>query len=397
MRDRGGNFAMIAALVLPVLLASGGVAIDMTNMMLAKNQLQDATDAAALAASSALINDAASMEQAKKIARDFVKAHTQSALTAGMTAEEIAAFEAAFLKNTTVDITADPKTATLTSSKAYNVSVSSKFDFPLNAFTRLLGQKSTEIATASKSFSSSETKNAVSMFLVLDRSGSMGEDTATVVEDKPTKIEQYSCGRNNSRTCEREVPNYITKIDALKDATKSLTGYFKAADPDKVLVRTGAVSYNASMQKQTDLTWGSGTVDNYVKALTATGGTDSGDAFETAYEKLVLEKNGKMVEEAEHLTKNKQVPTKYIIFMTDGDNNYASADTETEKWCDKARAKNIQVYTVAFMAPARGQKLLGKCATTTSHYFKAEDAEQLNAAFKYIGEKASAMTVRLTQ
>jgi Flp pilus assembly protein TadG/uncharacterized protein YegL len=398
MRDRGGNFAMMAALVIPVLLASGGVAIDMTNIMLSKNQLQDATDAAALAASSALINDGVSIDQAKKIARDFVKSHTQSSLTAGMSAEEIAAFEAAFTKNTLVDITSDPKTATLTSSKAYNVTVSSKFEFPVNAFTRLLGQKNAEIATASKSFSSSETKNAVSMFLVLDRSGSMGEDTATTVKDQPTKIEKYSCGsKNNPKTCEREVANYVTKIDALKDATKSLTGYFKAADPDKVLVRTGAVSYNASMQKQTDLAWGSEAVDNYVKALTATGGTDSGDAFETAYKKLILETNGKMVEESEHFTKNKQVPTKYIIFMTDGDNNYTSADTETEDWCDKARAKNIQVYTVAFMAPARGQKLLGKCATTKSHYFKAEDAEQLNAAFKYIGEKASAMTVRLTQ
>jgi len=398
--DRRGNLGMMAALLVPVLFAAGGVAIDMTNMMLTKDRLQDATDAAALAAASALVNDGLSTEQAKELAKDFVKSQMQS--DASLSAEELAALEQALADNTTVDITEQTATgeaAAVGNSKTYVVDVSSKFDLPLNALTRLLGEETAEIGTASKSLSSSESKNALSMFLVLDRSGSMAEDTATVDVDNPTKVEYYACGtKKKPTTCSRDVPNYVVKIDALKTATENLMTYMKTADPTASLVRTGAVSYNASMQKQTDLAWGTDAVGTYVNALTATGGTDSGDAFKTAYQKLVLKKNEtEMVEDAAHSEKNKQVPTKYIVFMTDGDNNYTSADTTTKYWCDEARNDGIQVFTVAFMAPERGQALLNYCATSSDHYFAAENAEQLNAAFEYIGEKASAMTVRLTK
>ncbi len=396
--DRGGNFALMAALVIPVLFAGGGIAVDLANMMKAKNQLQDATDSAALAASSALINEGISIEDAKKLARDFLKSQSKNSLTADMTAEELAAFEQVFSNNTKINIVEKTATNTVGNSKTYTVDISTNYNLPLSPFTRLLGQKTAQIGAASSSLSSSETKNALSMFLVLDRSGSMAEDTATIDKDNPTKVENYSCGtRNRPRTCQRDVDNFVTKIDALKTATENLTKYLKTADPTGSLVRTGAVSYNASMQNPNDLTWGTDGAVNYVKALSATGGTDSGDAFETAYEKLMLKKSGVLVEDAAHLDKNKQAPTKYIVFMTDGDNNYTSADTETKKWCEKARTDKIQVFTVAFMAPARGQALLNSCATTSAHYFKAENADQLNEAFKYIGEKASAMTVRLTQ
>lgn len=387
--DRGGNFGLLTALIIPVVLAAGGVALDMANMMKAKNELQDATDTAALAASSALINEGMSIANATKLAKDF--------LAAGVNAEERVTDEA-FSKNTKVKIVETLGTNSVGNSKTYTVDVSSSYNLPLSPFTRLLGKETAQISATSSSLSSSETKNALSMFLVLDRSGSMAEDTATIDKNNPTKVEEYSCGsKKNPKTCQRTVDNFVTKIAALKTATENLTKYLKTADPTSSLVRTGAVSYNASMQKQTDLVWGTESSVNYVKALTATGGTDSGEAFKTAYEKLMLKKNDILVEDAAHLEKNKQVPTKYIVFMTDGDNNYTSADTETKKWCDKAKADKIQVFTVAFMAPSRGQELLNSCATTSAHYFKAENADQLNEAFKYIGEKASAMTVRLTQ
>jgi Mg-chelatase subunit ChlD len=91
------------------------------------------------------------------------------------------------------------------------------------------------------------------------------------------------------------------------------------------------------------------------------------------------------------------VPSKYIVFMTDGDNNYTTADTTTKQWCDKARTAGIEVYSVAFMAPDRGKALLNYCATSSAHYFAAEDADDLNAAFEYIGDRATETATRLTQ
>jgi hypothetical protein len=49
------------------------------------------------------------------------------------------------------------------------------------------------------------------------------------------------------------------------------------------------------------------------------------------------------------------------------------------------------------MAPTRGQNLLKYCATTTSHYFQAENMAALVAAFKVIGERTSAVVSRLTK
>lgn len=71
---------MMTALIAPLLLAVGGVSVDVANMLMTKNQLQDATDAAALAAASALVSDARpDIEEAKAIARKFLK--TQMAAT----------------------------------------------------------------------------------------------------------------------------------------------------------------------------------------------------------------------------------------------------------------------------------------------------------------------------
>jgi hypothetical protein len=82
--------------------------------------------------------------------------------------------------------------------------------------------------------------------------------------------------------------------------------------------------------------------------------------------------------------------------MTDGDNNANSYDTATKKTCDSAKAASIEIYTVAFMAPTKGQALLRNCATDGSHYFQAESMADLLAAFKKIGAKAANQTTRLT-
>ncbi|MDI6837782.1 MAG: pilus assembly protein TadG, partial [Rhizobiaceae bacterium] len=63
---------------------------------------------------------------------------------------------------------------------------------------------------------------------------------------------------------------------------------------------------------------------------------------------------------------------------------------------DSAKTAGIEIYTIAFMAPDRGRALLQYCATDTSHYFDAQNAADLVAAFKEIGEKATETMTRLT-
>jgi Flp pilus assembly protein TadG/uncharacterized protein YegL len=376
LKSRKGNFSVMAAFLLPVGLGAAGLALDMSKMIATKAALQNAADAAALAAASALANKGVTSDNAKALAADFISGQMSNHLE---TDEAGAAVPFDFSSCTHVDV--DDQTTTGTAKK-YNVTVSTCYDVEYSALSAFLGQSGGRLTVTSATESTTESKNALSMYLVLDRSGSMAEYTNTVSGS-------YTCkyGRK-TYTCY----TYYDKITALRNAATSLMTKLDSADPDTTLVRTGAVSYNASMQTPTNLAWGETHTKTYISNLTASGGTDSGLAFKTAYKALVA-----TTEDTAHANKNGQVPSKYIVFMTDGDNNYTSADTETKKWCDAARTAGIEVYSVAFMAPSRGQALLSYCATTSAHYFAAEDADDLNAAFEYIGERATETATRLTQ
>jgi Flp pilus assembly protein TadG len=95
-------------------------------------------------------------------------------------------------------------------------------------------------------------------------------------------------------------------------------------------------------------------------------------------------------------------PRKAIVLMTDGRNtqrmnhgngrhdvNAASNPTEPNKYttelCTNIKAKNIDVYTVAFEVTDNTiKKILEDCASSPSHYFDATNSAQLTKAFAEI-------------
>jgi Flp pilus assembly protein TadG/uncharacterized protein YegL len=374
LKNRKGNLSIIAAIVLPVGLAAAGMAIDTSKMIASKAALQNAADSAALAAASALANKKITTSDAEALASDFVKGQMANHIDAPAPNEQTFDFGSC----TDIDV---QEATTVGTAKKFTVKVDTCYDVKYSALSAFLGKSSGRVSVSSSTQSSTESKNALSMYLVLDRSGSMAEYTNTVSGS-------YTCryGRR-TYTCY----TYYDKITALRNAATNLMNQLATADPDMSLVRTAAVSYNNVMQTPGALKWGVESTKTYISSLQADGGTDSGLAFKTAYNAIKA-----ATEDTAHADKNGQIPSKYIVFMTDGDNNYTSADTETKKWCDAARQSGIEVYSVAFMAPDRGQALLSYCATTSAHYFKAENAEDLNAAFEYIGERATATATRLT-
>ena len=182
------------------------------------------------------------------------------------------------------------------------------------------------------------------------------------------------------------------KIESLKLATADLLKQFADVDPEMKYVRTGGVSYNNVMQAPSNLAWGTSAVLQYVNALTPTGNTNSGEAMEEAYESL---KDNEEDKAHDKMNGNKK-PDKYIVLMTDGENNVGGADAKTKKFCDKAKTQKMTVYSIAFMAPLAGQSLLKNCATSSGHYFSADNTKELVAAFKLIGATAAKTLVRLT-
>lgn len=394
--DRGGNFGIMTAIMAPVLLGAAGMAIQVGDMLLSKQQLQEAADSAALATATALANGTIQTSEAEAYARNFVAGQMANYLQSSVDIKSA----------TGVNV----QTSTSGKSTSYQVTVSPGYDLTVNPLMQAVGFSTQHLSTSGTTTSGhSQSQGSISMYLALDKSGSMGEDTATVNEDDPTESYTYDCnGHYNKKgkwvydTCTGSRSNYYTKIEALKIAAGNLFGQLDSADPNAEYVRTGAVSYDIVQYSPSALAWGTAGVASYVNALQANGGTNSSGAMSTAYSSLTAKNAaGNDAEDSAHKLKTGQVPKKYIVFMTDGDNNNDSSggrsyDTLTKATCDTAKSKGIEIYTIAFMAPAGGQALLHYCASDDSHYFQAEKMEDLLAAFEAIGAKASAQVTRLT-
>ncbi|MBY5409435.1 VWA domain-containing protein [Rhizobium leguminosarum] len=390
--DRGGNFGIMTAIVLPVLFGAAGMAIQVGDILLSKQQLQEAADSAALATATALANGTIQTSQAEAFARDFVAGQMANYLQSSVDIKSA----------TGVDV----RTTTSGKSISYQVTVSPSYDLAVNPLLQAVGFSTQHLSTSSTTIGGqSQTQGSISMYLALDKSGSMGDPTATVMTESYT----YKCNEHLNKngktiydTCTGTRTRYYTKIEALKLAAGNLFGQLNSADPNAEYVRTGAVSYDIVQYPASSLAWGTAGVSSYVNALQANGGTNSSGAMATAYSSLTAKNAaGNDAEDAAHQQKTGQAPKKYIVFMTDGDNNNDSSggrsyDTATKKTCDDAKSKGIEIYTIAFMAPAGGQALLHYCASDDSHYFQPEKMEDLLAAFEAIGSKASAQLTRLT-
>ncbi|HWU64197.1 MAG TPA: vWA domain-containing protein [Ensifer sp.] len=387
--DKRGNFAVLAAFLIPVGLAAAELAMDVSSLMAVRTKVQAAADSAAIAAGAALANEQATVDQAKQLALSFVKGQlsqelgdiAQSQQQSG-TSSPYGSFDIGGCTNVNV-----VQSTGVGTTKVFDVTVSTCLEKKLNVLGAFYGSSMQTLKATGSTKSMTASQKALSMYLVLDRSGSMADNTDTVTG---TTTYSYSCGWR--KTCTGTQNTYLTKIDALKQAADALMKQIATADPDQYYARLGAVSYNSAMDTPQALGWGTVAVSNYVNALVASGGTDSSGAFKQAYQSLTAS-----TENSLHMSKNGQVPDKFIVFMTDGENNYASADTATKQWCDSARAAGVQVYSIAFMAPATGQALLSYCATDANHFFAANNASDMIAAFKYIGQKAVSATTRLTQ
>lgn len=383
--DRGGNFGIMTAILLPVLVGAAGLAIDFSNAILSKRELQEATDAGALAAATALANGTApTTAAAETIAKEFVSG--QMANYVGTDA--INSIKAA----TSVNVDA----STTATSKNYKITVSTSYFIATTPFMGVLGYKTMNIgASSSTSSGTSDTKTALSMELVLDQSGSMGDNTTT-------------CATYNGKKCK----TYVTKIDALKEAADALFTALNTADPDHSLVRTGAYSYNngliykdtqkTQIKSMSGMAWGTATTATYVSGITASGGTDATEPMRQATLSIAKASDGLDIETQAHAAKGNRIVSRYIILMTDGEMTgntgvwQQSFDQNVRDQCDATKTAGIKIFSVAFMAPDKGKQLLQYCASPGGNYYEAETMEKLVASFTSIAKEATKALTLLT-
>jgi Flp pilus assembly protein TadG len=385
VNDRSGNFAILTAIAIPLLLATGGVAVDVSNMVLSKNQLQTATDSAALATATALAQGSTTLLTAPQLGKDFVSGTMSNYL--GTDATTLAALKA----NTTVSIV--PTVDVTTTAITYSVSINATLPMQVNGMTRILGWTTTNVSTASTSGSTTSvpSQNALSMEIALDKSGSMLLNTNVVDTTQSSCIQYYTDDIYLYQYKNPISPCYIKKIAALKTAVGSLLDQLDAVDPKAIYVRTAGIAWSSQVDDSSALAWGTAsTRANVISGLNATGGTDTTAPMTLAYNSLKTPS-----EATAQAAKGNTSFKKFIVLMTDGQNNYASSDASTLLICTTAKAAGYQIYTVAFMAPTAGKALLSACASNATNFFDAQNMSDLIAAFKTIGQQTSAQLTRM--
>ncbi|MDP9836112.1 Flp pilus assembly protein TadG [Neorhizobium huautlense] len=396
---------MMTAILAPLALGSAGIAIDLTRAFQTKTEMQSLADSAALAAASMLSEKDVSQAEAIERAKNLYAAQMVNYLKTGKESDtEIAAMVAAQKAALTVTVT---EKANGSRGKAFTVAVSAKQDMSVNAMTGLVTGNSMKLASGSTATSASESTTGISMYLALDRSGSMAWITDT--KDK-----------NNSRCdnyTEQYWPNvafkspcYISKIQALKTAANAMFSSLNALDKNSNLVRVGAVSYTHNTQSPSTIGWGTSKAANYINALPQkpVDGTDANGAMTIAFNALKSEDpsepgvRNKDTEAKIQKDKGNDDVNRYIVLMTDGKMTGNSAATNwsldrgVRQKCADAKADGIKIFTVAFMAPQEGRNLLTECASDSSYYYEPENMEDLVKAFGEIAEKAAKATTRLT-
>ncbi len=329
-RDRGGNVLTTFALSLLPIMVAAGAAVDYTESYRLHARAADATDAALLAASAAVLGGEQEERSPEEVLADL-RLHFLPFFQANMPDSGRYAFKS-------YDLQYNPDSLQVTASVAYDYNTT---------MLGIVGRDTVEINITSQTSFEESVNGAMSMFLVLDRSGSMG---------------------------------WNNRMNALKQAVNQLALQFNTTDPSNNFIRLGAVAYNSYTWGHQGLVWGADAANQYTQNMWPGGGTNSSGAVWRAWRELRHQN-----ELDAHQERNGQVPRKVMVFMTDGKNNYSWANTQTINNCNSAKNEGIEIYTVAFQAPWQGRQLLQNCATDSEHYFNANNAQQLIDAFQQIG------------
>lgn len=399
--NKDGNFGILTAILIPVAIGTAGVALEMTNAMQTKAGLQSAVDAATLAAATAFMheNENLSPDQASKQALEFIADEATKRLSPDATDEQKKKQKEELMKSSSVTAKVDDSV----SGKKFQITANMSYDMKLNPLISLISSKTVTIGVTSTAVSSINKGSPLSMYLVLDRSGSMSFKTDTIDTSKSSCANYTESNWGQSESKVTSSPCYINKSASLKTAVSYLVdtlnkadySYVKNGSPESKLVRTGAIGYSDTTYSAQAMNWGTTKANDYVKAIPAypTGGTNAYTALNNAYTAL---RKSTATEAAAHKANGSNSFERYIVFMTDGEMSSTTIDTNVRTMCQTIKNDGIKIFSVAFMAPTKGKSLLQTCASSAENYYAPENMEEIVEAFGEIARKMNDETSRLT-
>lgn len=215
LTDKSGNFAMTTALVIVPLIAVGGLALDVTNAMLVKTELQNAADAAAVGA---IATSSPAVAAAMSMTKDGSVAIGQD------DANKL------FLSQASSDLQNIPVNINIAVTRTGNI-VSSSVSFSATVPTTLsqvIGK--TSIPVSGSASAQYQTATFMDFYMLLDNTPSMGIGATTT--DIQTMISHttdscaFAC--HNLDTTDNyynlaKTLGVTTRIDVVRQATQKLT------------------------------------------------------------------------------------------------------------------------------------------------------------------------------
>lgn len=382
--DESGTFSLIFAVSALTLIMAMGVAYDTSRLLSTKSRAQMTSDSIGLVATIYVKNNGQSPQSNSE---GFVHDRWYDASAAGVDFGDATATG----NSTKFKVVYDH----LNGQAAVHTSAEMKPAF-LNAF----GLSTMTFQTKSIiKYAQSSVKDPASIFLVLDNSGSMAwHDKRKANRDAPSPPN----AKPRIQGLKEEVKKFTTYLDQhLEAQTEASAGEF---------LRMGLTAYSSGLLNHLTVVPQWGTIsDTSVNSLQSSGGTDPRTS-------MALASSWMLAEDRIHEEVNGSMdPLKYVIYMTDGVNNSATATSQTLSTCTSLKSQGVEIYTIGYAlepgyyrayydwqyshlspsASATAYNFLAACASSEDHFIKAENTQALNAAFDRIGAEIISEVVRI--
>jgi Flp pilus assembly protein TadG len=438
--ERGGTAVMFGIMALPITLAIG-LGIDYATMSADRAQVQNISDRAALAAANVLdatnaqiiaaVN--ASINEAKVAA----KINTIDKVTVTFPGKDRINVQIdAYTPTSLLNIVSDRYAYTVTTETFRGVSGSLEVVFALDTTGSMQGEKLATLKVATKDLVSTlveDTQSKVKFGIVpfaqyvLVGWSRRNEPWLDVEPDSTTTnrvcktqqpvIKKYDCvtlqrtvyadgvpSVQSYQSCKQELgpPQEICTNVTTKQIWYGCVGSRNAplnVSADNTTTKyPGLMNVTCGPKGITPLTDKVSTIRSEIDALSASGETYLPAGLMWGLNMLTPKAPASTAAAFDPDNRN-TYPHKTLVLMTDGENtksptfpkhdgsDKALANKYTIDLCNNIKAKNIEIYTVAFQVTDTVTKaMLEGCATSTKHYFNATDSASLIAAFSKIAD-----------
>jgi Flp pilus assembly protein TadG len=456
-RDDRGSIAIIAAMVGLLLVCLTFGVLDVTRASNARQRLQDALDAATLAAARSGATDDAGF---KAVGQRYLALRPVDVSDPGLTSDfkqsggSIVGTASGYLNPIILGLfIKGPMPVSAVTSVMRDTTLSTEIALVLDTTASMSGSKITTLQAAAKDLvqkvmkgNNPQVKVGVVPFADYVNIGvsRRNETWAAVPADYSVNNPGGVCTDNTKTTC--LTPSQPYTCTTYNDGVPNLNGTCYTAGQGCTTVKTGTQSctkpsvsnyvfygcvgsppYPKNVrdddptrkypgflnvkctQEFTPLTSDQATVVTATQTLAASGNTYIPAGLAWGFN--MLSSATPMTEAAAYdATGTNQRPRKALILMTDGANSNkmnangstssvggavpTQANQYSKELCDNIKAQKIEVFTVAFtITDPTAKALVQYCATDAAHYYDATDNVALTAAFQSIADALQQMRI----